>query len=508
MKRIGNLKKSLFFLCAISTIFTSDAVSADQWSMSDLMYSMLPGHHFVVVEQDAEEMPLPYSYLKAVRRAGSSQKLGVFCFEGMTCSNLNASNGFDVEGNLIFPVCKTKTQTYCIEKVEIRSAGSKGSANFSGYFDPHVPGVGDWNRFHGSDFGTSSIWENKSSDSEAESPLYLVTAGLVFNSGPYDALEPKLTVQVQPVLMQRYANYMPTVELSEDGTSLRNRSFGSVFPGMFRSTKCAWTETETCAVKQDLKLDDSIEIGVRLPRNDFKPLIFSRVSRPEIKFSKIANNNVSLTVSGNPIKVPQLFASIPDSQFPAAIPNPGSPVNLGISEWGVENGNKVLDALRPFVRDRATSEIVEWQYSSMYQYSSSSDPKFAFWKSKRMQSCIAQSPGLVATISSNAMLAGDGPPEYDGKSLINVVAGMHYASNGDVAEGTYSLILSRTFANCLYSFSTAPIFASVSVIGASGESKTAVTSVSVKGEWLHFNASGFTFSSNKIRTKLVQPKRK
>jgi hypothetical protein len=58
----------------------------------------------------------------------------------------------------------------------------------------------------------------------------------------------------------------------------------------------------------------------------------------------------------------------------------------------------------------------------------------------------------------------------------------------------------------LYGFSSAPVSATISVVGDGGESKTATTLVSEKNGWLKLAAYGFTFSSPTISVKLSQAK--
>jgi uncharacterized protein (DUF58 family) len=58
-------------------------------------------------------------------------------------------------------------------------------------------------------------------------------------------------------------------------------------------------------------------------------------------------------------------------------------------------------------------------------------------------------------------------------------------------------------ARCLYKFSTAPISASVSIVGGS-DAKIATTVVNERNGWLKLAASGFTFSEKTLQVKLSQ----
>jgi hypothetical protein len=98
-------------------------------------------------------------------------------------------------------------------------------------------------------------------------------------------------------------------------------------------------------------------------------------------------------------------------------------------------------------------------------------------------------------------------PDWDGKALSYQVAGMHLESDGSsVVRGSYDLVMRSDVARCLYGFSSAPVSATISVVGEGGENKVATTVVSEKDGWLKLAAYGFTFSSPTISVKLSQAK--
>jgi hypothetical protein len=103
---------------------------------------------------------------------------------------------------------------------------------------------------------------------------------------------------------------------------------------------------------------------------------------------------------------------------------------------------------------------------------------------------------------------------YDGSSpsfsdgFLNYhVSGLHFAPDGITPnEGTYDLVMRSDTARCLYGFTKAPISATVSVISAAGEQKTAVTTVNEKDGWLSMRAYGFTFSNPVVKVQITQAK--
>jgi hypothetical protein len=65
--------------------------------------------------------------------------------------------------------------------------------------------------------------------------------------------------------------------------------------------------------------------------------------------------------------------------------------------------------------------------------------------------------------------------------------------------------MSSSVARCIYSFTSAPISASVSITTSNGGvQKVATTVLNERNGWLHLGAYGFGFSSPTLRVKLSQ----
>jgi hypothetical protein len=80
----------------------------------------------------------------------------------------------------------------------------------------------------------------------------------------------------------------------------------------------------------------------------------------------------------------------------------------------------------------------------------------------------------------------------------------HYTAKGDLAVGTYDLLLKSEVARCIYGFSKAPISGSISIVNESGQSNVATTIINEKNGWLFMSANGFTYSSPTVKIKLSQ----
>jgi hypothetical protein len=99
-----------------------------------------------------------------------------------------------------------------------------------------------------------------------------------------------------------------------------------------------------------------------------------------------------------------------------------------------------------------------------------------------------------------------GPPEFDQESqnLNYKVLSTHYTSTGDVAKGTYDLILSSKVARCIYGFTSAPIKANLTILSEDGSPQVATQVINERNGWLTLSAAGFTYSSPTIKVKLSQ----
>lgn len=116
-------------------------------------------------------------------------------------------------------------------------------------------------------------------------------------------------------------------------------------------------------------------------------------------------------------------------------------------------------------------------------------------------------------VSSNAMTYGTALPKYDGTTMSYDVASPHYNPGGkdydaDAFKGRYDLLLTESYAKCVWNLKDGIPTVSVEVQKTDG---TLDNSVKVTGGLnassglYEFSAIGFTFSSPKIKIKLSAP---
>jgi hypothetical protein len=110
-------------------------------------------------------------------------------------------------------------------------------------------------------------------------------------------------------------------------------------------------------------------------------------------------------------------------------------------------------------------------------------------------------------VTTNALGYDGNAPSFKGGFLNYQVAGLHYAVGGtELNEGSYDLVMRSDTARCLYGFSKAPLYATVSVLNDKGAKSTATTVVREKNGWLKMAAYGFTFSKKTIKVKVTKKK--
>jgi hypothetical protein len=114
--------------------------------------------------------------------------------------------------------------------------------------------------------------------------------------------------------------------------------------------------------------------------------------------------------------------------------------------------------------------------------------------------------GFTGVIGTNAVVYSDGPPKFDQveQSLNYTVGASHFDSKGELFKGYYQLNLRSDVARCLYGFGSAPIQAKIEVSSSDGTPTVATTVINESEGWLKMTASGFTFSTPKIKVKLSQ----
>jgi hypothetical protein len=150
----------------------------------------------------------------------------------------------------------------------------------------------------------------------------------------------------------------------------------------------------------------------------------------------------------------------------------------------------------PLIKDTATKSLQHWSFRTLNTGGEGPD----------VQRCSNSSNEISGIVTTNALTYSAGPPSYNKNegSLDYKVLAPHYTSKGDLAVGTYDLLLKSEVARCIYGFSKAPISGSISIVSESGQNNVATTVINEKNGWLYMSANGFSYSAPTVKIKLSQ----
>lgn len=209
---------------------------------------------------------------------------------------------------------------------------------------------------------------------------------------------------------------------------------------------------------------------------------------------------VTLRVDSTEIAKRQKFcAALPDNWDCQMFSKWTSNVLFVTYSSGTANGKpKYLALLNEFPElDTASAEWSSWSMQlNMVQDSTLGD-------------CAAPR-GIYGSISSNALMVEDALPLWSPKTqtLEFGVTSPHHRANGDVVAGFYEMQLNEKVAQCLWGTKITPQNVSLSVTDDRGETKVAATTISVQDGMVVFRASGFTYSTTKLRISLKNSERR
>ena len=267
---------------------------------------------------------------------------------------------------------------------------------------------------------------------------------------------------------------------------------------------CLVTDRTYCATKA--LFPDGYRFGMNLKLGSKPTGWFSgRLGLPSITTAD-SGSGESISIEANPLLVPTLDFTVPNSQIPDA----AKKIAFNGTQWG-RGGTKnwqivgeqsdphmmdLLTAFTPAFGNKATSTNSIWSFKTMI----GDESRNAIYK------CNNGATAFGGLVTSNALTYSDGAPAFDPQTgeMSYKVASPHYREDASIARGSYDLAVRSSVVRCLYKFTTAPISATISIQSEDGENQVATTVVNEKDGWLYLSANGFTFSSPTIAVKFTQ----
>jgi hypothetical protein len=264
---------------------------------------------------------------------------------------------------------------------------------------------------------------------------------------------------------------------------------------------CVFEEKGICGVAQDFPTDTRVKIKMRVSKI-VGGWFSGRMKDPVLEVSDYSQRMNLITVDAAPVTVPRMALVVKPSEFSSQekvwFQNMGQwPSIDGSVASGPQAGNPqdsfpFIDFYRERAKDSAVGVNTFWNYTTTSWGNGSK--------------CLEDKSKVLGIVTTNALAYDGSSPSFVDGSLNYRVSGMHYMPDGTtLVRGTYNLVMRSEVARCLYSFSNAPIQATISIVG--GENTSVATSViGERNGWLSMAAAGFTFSTKTIQVKLSQEK--
>lgn len=263
------------------------------------------------------------------------------------------------------------------------------------------------------------------------------------------------------------------------------------------SGTCIWSKDGKCGHRIPMAADTRLSLTLHLSPY-LTGWLGGRLSQPEISVTKINESVNRIVITGEPMNVNVVGARLPYESAPKDLvdfmrsSNPGCPAdrcNVGIASSGPHTFN-YLEKWKPVTKDTASRTIPYWSISN------TTGQHLAYGCGKS---------GFIGLVTSNATAYQQEMPSLDDSELTYKVAGPHFMPDGKTLSlGTYNLILRSDVARCVYSFTDAPIKASVSITNEGDSQSVATEVVNEKDGWLYLAANGFHYSQPTIKIQLSQ----
>lgn len=392
-----------------------------------------------------------------------------------------------ISADLVMGVCTSASQEFCIESVRVYAKGEKPTnAGLLGEVDT-LPTKG--NKKLGLPVGgAASNWISRSKDPRVAN---LSVSAYVWAS--FGNSKDGFQITDMNALITPYEE----VEGPYPKTGLEKWDTKSGWTASIPVGHCAWSEEGVCG--KIIDSPENVMYGITFRINKGQVSFFNgRLSDPTIKVKKLSGDRRRVSIDASPVVVNGLAITLPSNSKLAKQLTPHK-------EAPGENASPGTNMVNSFYFDL----VADWFQLSASKLKDTSPGQRSWWRLSSRQSfgpCWNGTGEISGIVTTNATAYSDGVPDFKSGFLSYRTAGLHFNPDGTEALGTYDLVLRSDVARCLYGFSKAPVYGTVSVSG-EGDSKIATTVVGEKDGWINISAKGFTFSKKTIKVKLTQKRR-
>ena len=262
---------------------------------------------------------------------------------------------------------------------------------------------------------------------------------------------------------------------------------------------CVFEEDGICGVQQDFAADTRIKIKLRVSKL-VGGWFHGRLKDPVMDVVDYSVKNNLITVEATPVTVPRMALVVQPANFSeqekiwfqnmGQWPSIDRSVASGPQAGIPQDSFPFIDFYRERAKDTTVGVNTFWNFSTTSWGDGSK--------------CLQDKSKVLGIVTTNALAYDGGSPSFVDGSLNYRVSGLHFMPDGVTPVlGTYNLVMRSEVARCLYGFTSAPVQATVSIVG--GENTNVATSVTgERNGWLSMSAAGFTFSTKTIAVRLSQ----
>lgn len=456
------------------------------------------------------------------QRTNSEQVPSAFLCSAM--SDPNCSKGSLINAQLVLPPCTFADERMCIEGLTLgTSPTTMESAAFNredkSLTTPADPKTGLPRG------GGPSMWSAPTIAHKGGSKNYGVIVRVAYfqnreqvgSAGKVDAAIQLTQMRVSvfpitPVAGKYYGFESYSTVNSDGGQTVGSRPTGADYADM---QECAWTEPGFCAKYADFT--DGTRVGLTLRMgSEMTGWLYGRMKDVTVAVEPIDLKFNRIQIEASPVAAPGAIGFIKKSELKDN-PKIDTRIRLGSNSFGynemINSPGSNLSGYDPVgnFEDFATFEpILKIRPGSKAQWVFSSGASANGYTATGGNACFEDRTKLLGIVTTNALIYSPSAPEFKDGFLNYKVAGLHFMEDGkSLFRGSYDLAIRASVARCVYGFTSAPIQATVSVVGADAVEQTIATEIvreDPKREWLFLSARNFTFSSPTIRVKITQAK--
>lgn len=524
----SSISRRRFFSVATLTaiVFGGNILPAQSASVLDLLPGgrETPGYYGVVFEERQPTMgELVSTITSSIAETDKVNSVG----GTFLCSSMDDSEctkGSRISARLMLPPCTSPEQRMCIEGLSLAAgSGAMEAASIDHEIaslrtpaDP-VTGLPAG--------GGPSLWNAPTVAHKSGGKTYGVSVHVTYfqdrkkigaeskRANPISLESMRVSVFPVQIVSGRFYPLESYKSTNLDGAP----SFGIRPAGTdFDNTEgCAWSELGSCGKYGDFAENTRVALTLRMG-SEMTGWLYGRMKNVDVEVTPLDKKFNKIRIEGDPIVAPGAFGAIKKSEI-KNYPAIDERIRAGSDDFGYnqllnspQSAVGSLDPVGNFKDFAAFEPILKTMAGARAQWVIASGASTNGYKSQVTEKCFQDTTKLLGIVTTNALIYGNGAPEFKDGTLNYKVAGMHHQADGvTLTRGTYDLAIRTETARCVYGFTDAPFEASISVIGADGQEQTIATESireDKKREWLFLSAQNFTFSSPVIKVKLTQKK--